>query len=159
MDRLWAPWRYNYIKKQKEKKSGRCLFCGIAKSKNDKKNLIFLRGRYSFCVLNAFPYNNGHVMVVPYRHIYNLKELKDTESLDLIKLLNHTINLLDRSLGPKGYNIGINIGRNAGAGLMHMHIHIVPRWRGDSNFMPIIYNTKIISQSLDELYRILTHAH
>ena len=154
MNRLWAPWRIKYIKNTKNKK---CIFCVALKSK--RQNYIILKTKYSASMLNIFPYNNGHTMVFPLRHIKDLSQLKETEILDLFTNLNYTKKLLDKVLSPDGYNIGINLSEAAGAGLAcHMHIHIVPRWRGDTNFMPTIYNTKIISQSLDELYKQLRNA-
>jgi ATP adenylyltransferase len=110
-------------------------------------------------MLNIFPYNNGHVMVAPIRHINRLSQLKEKETLDLFRTLNKVQILLDRVLKPQGYNIGINISKSAGAGITgHLHIHIVCRWQGDTNFMTTIYDTKIISQSLDELYKQLKYA-
>lgn len=107
-------------------------------------------------MLNTFPYNNGHIMISPLRHISEISQLKEIELLDLFKTLNATKKLLDRAFKPHGYNIGINISKDAGAGVIgHLHIHLVPRWRGDTNFMPVISNTKVISQSLDDLYKQL----
>lgn len=110
-------------------------------------------------MLNIFPYNNGHMMVSPLRHVKDLSALKAAETLDLFKTLSETKALLNKILKPDGYNIGINISRSAGAGIPgHLHIHIVPRWNGDTNFMPLVAGTKVISQSLDELYRQLNYA-
>lgn len=158
MDRLWAPWRMKYLKASAKicggKKQKKCIFCQSIKSKG--KNYIICKGRYSFSMLNIFPYNNGHVMVSPIRHIREFSQLKDIEILDLFKTLNDTKKMLDKVLKPHGYNIGINISASAGAGqTRHLHIHIVPRWRGDTNFMTTLYNTKVISQALDELYKNL----
>ncbi len=109
-------------------------------------------------MLNIYPYNNGHTMVAPYRHTEDLSSLKKEEILDIFKTLNKTIELINRVLKPQGYNIGINTSEFAGAGIKaHLHIHIVPRWKGDTNFMPVIYNTKVISQSLNELYSRLNY--
>jgi ATP adenylyltransferase len=150
MNRIWAPWRIGYIKAAKKSRSG-CLFCQSLKSK--KKNYIFIKNRYSFAMLNMFPYNNGHVMVSPNRHIGDLKNLTDKETADIFKTLRQVFYLLDDILQPQGYNVGMNIGKCSGAGVPgHLHLHIVPRWEADTNFMPIMSNTKIISQSLDELY-------
>lgn len=155
-DRLWAPWRINYIRKKKQKG---CIFCRAVKAKGGKKDYVLFKTRYSVGMLNIFPYNNGHCMVSPARHIGKLEQLTDEESLDLFKSLNRIKRLLDKVLKPDGYNIGINIGRSSGAGIVsHLHLHIVPRWIGDTNFMPTVYGTKIISQSLDELYIQLKHA-
>lgn len=151
MDRLWAPWRMKYLKVKKQKK---CIFCRALKSKH--KDYVIAKSRYSFSILNIFPYSNGHVMVSPIRHIRDLSQLKDAEVLDLFKMLNRTRKALDKTLRPHGYNIGINISASAGAGQAgHLHIHIVPRFRGDINFMPVLYGTKVISQSLEELYKLL----
>ena len=155
MDNLWAPWRIRYI--SRIKKGKRCIFCS-AKAKNAKRGPVF-KTRHSVCMLNLFPYNNGHLMVSPLRHVSQPELLSDAESLDLFKTMTKAKRLLNKVLKPDGFNIGINIGRAAGAGIAgHLHIHIVPRWVGDSNFMPVIHNTKIISQSLEELSRRLRNA-
>ncbi len=155
MDKLWAPWRIKYIEAKRNKK---CIFCKAKKSTN-KKNYVIFKTAHSLSILNIFPYNNGHAMVAPLRHVKDFSFLKEAEALDLIKAINKTKKLLDKVLKPDGYNIGLNLSRSAGAGIPdHMHIHIVPRWRGDNNFMPVIFNTKIISQSLDELHKKLKHA-
>jgi ATP adenylyltransferase len=155
MDRLWAPWRIRYIKKTKSPK--KCLFCLGIKSR--EKAYVIFKTRHSVAMLNIFPYNNGHIMVSPRRHIRELTQLKEVEVLDLFKSLDKAKKLLDKVLRPQGYNIGINISRTAGAGITgHLHIHIVPRWLGDTNFMPVLYNTRVISQSLDELYKQLKNA-
>ena len=155
MDRLWAPWRTKYITKVNSLKG--CIFCSKPKSGKDAKNYIVARSRHSFSVLNLYPYNNGHMMVVPYRHVDSLTKLKKEELADLICLLNATQELLSKTMGPDGFNIGINVGRAAGAGIKnHVHIHIVPRWFGDANFMPVASSTKVISESLGALYDRLT---
>lgn len=154
MDRLWAPWRIEYIRAKKQKG---CIFCKIPRLKG--KNYAIFKTKHSISILNIFPYNNGHTMVSPLRHINELSKLKDIEILDLIKTLNKTKKLLTAVLKPDGYNIGINTSESAGAGVVgHLHIHIVPRWNGDTNFMTTLYNTKVITQSLDELYKRLKHA-
>ena len=150
MNNLWAPWRIRYIS---QKKGKGCIFCKIFHENLDKKNFIILRSTYCFAVLNTFPYNNGHVMIVTNRHIKSLEKLKDSEILDISKTLIKIKKVLTKTLKPKGFNIGINLDRVAGAGIEgHLHIHIVPRWIGDTNFMPVLAKTKIISQSLKELY-------
>lgn len=149
--RLWAPWRISYINNKKQKE---CIFCEAKKARRPK--YVLLKTRHSICMLNIYPYNNGHVMVSPLRHVRDLDSLNDEEILDLFGLLKKIKKMLDKVLKPEGYNIGINLSKAAGAGIAgHMHIHIVPRWTGDTNFMPVISDTKIISQSLDELYRKL----
>lgn len=154
MDRLWAPWRISYIKAKKSKK---CLFCQSKKSPPGE--FVIFKTRYAVAQLNIFPYNNGHILVSPRRHVRAIANLDDAEILDLIKATNRAKALLDKVLKPEGYNIGMNISAVAGAGIAgHAHIHIVPRWRGDTNFMPVIGSTKIISQSLQELHKELKNA-
>ena len=136
------------------------LFTRLRKSKDNRKNFIFIRTKHSFSVLNIYPYNNGHVLVVPNRQVVELSQLTKAEKEDLFSLMEETKSLLDKVLRPQGYNIGINLGRVAGAGIPeHLHIHIVPRWRGDTNFMPVVGNTKVMSQSLTTLFDKLVHAH
>jgi len=147
MDKLWAPWRAKFIM---SKKRGRCIFCHADTS------FIIRKSKFSFAMLNIYPYNNGHIMVSPYRHVRDLTGLNNSELLDLIKTTRDVQQLLEEKLHPDGFNIGVNIGDAGGAGYKHLHIHIVPRWRGDTNFMPIIYETKIISQSLKEMHNLLT---
>ena len=122
----------------------------------DKKKHILKREKYAFSILNRFPYNNAHVMVAPYRHVKSLELLCDDELLGMMNLVNYTKLRIDRALKPAGYNIGLNVGRIAGAGFPgHVHIHIVPRWNGDTNFMPVVSDTKVVASSLDEMYNLL----
>ncbi|MFA5147597.1 MAG: HIT domain-containing protein [Candidatus Omnitrophota bacterium] len=154
MDRLWAPWRTKYITNVNSMKG--CIFCSKPGSGSDRKARIIERSKYSFSILNIYPYNNGHLMIVPFRHVNSLTKLTDAELLDMLRLLNKTQRMLEKALKPDGFNIGVNIGRSAGAGVRgHVHMHIVPRWNGDVNFMPIFASSKVISQSLDSLYAIL----
>ncbi len=158
MERLWAPWRVKYVRELIAKRKG-CVFCRINKEKKDRKNFIFIRTQYSFAVLNLYPYNNGHVLVLPHRHVNDFTKLRKKEGEDLWELLSHTKNLLDEVLHPHGYNIGINLGKVAGAGFPgHLHIHIVPRWKGDVNFMPAVGNMKVVPQSLSALHKLLMSA-
>ncbi len=153
--RLWAPWRVHYITAIGKKTKG-CVFCSIRRQKKDRKNLIFIRRRLAYGVLNIYPYNNGHCLIIPNRHVNDLRKLSAAEKAELYGLVEETQDLLDRTIHPEGYNIGINCGRVAGAGFPgHIHIHIVPRWRGDVNFMPVTGQTKVISQSLEALYDLL----
>jgi ATP adenylyltransferase len=156
VNKIWAPWRTRYIQKPKAEK---CILCTASKDKNnDKKLFVIIRGKFSFSLLNIYPYNNGHFMASPIRHIKNLEDLKNKEVLDLYDVIKKTKKLTDKILRPHGYNIGVNLGRVSGAGIDdHIHIHVVPRWSGDTNFMPVIYDTKIISQSLQDLYNKLTN--
>lgn len=153
MDKIWAPWRSKYIYLKKRK---RCIFCGAKKAGGEKKRYILDRTRHSFSMLNLFPYNNGHVMVSPYRHVKSLEELSRAELTDLFELVNAMTARLAKEFKPHGFNIGVNIGRVAGAGYEgHVHVHIVPRWLGDSNFMPVVASTKVVSDSLDSVYKRL----
>jgi ATP adenylyltransferase len=153
MDKLWAPWRIKYIT---AKKTRGCIFC---QAKSSKKHYVIFKTKHSIAILNTFPYNNGHIMVSPLAHVRRLEQLKDAEALDLLKALNKAKRLLEEALKPQGFNIGINLSETAGAGITgHIHIHIVPRWKGDTNFMPVLFNTKIISQSLNDVYKRLKNA-
>ena len=153
MKKLWAPWRRKFIR---HKKNTRCIFCDKPKSRNDKKNFIIERGKTVYSILNIYPYNNGHVMIAPYRHIKSIASLTQEETIELFEMLKRTIKKLDKSLKPHGYNLGLNMGRVAGAGYdKHVHLHIVPRWLGDTSFMPVFAETKVISESLEELRKRL----
>ena len=160
MKKIWAPWRIKYIQKAKQKNK-KCIFCLSSKNKRaDKKLFVIIRNKYSFSLLNIYPYNNGHFMACPIRHLKRLEELRKEEVLDLFDVIKRTKKLINKVLKPDGYNIGINLGRISGAGIdNHLHIHVVPRWQGDTNFMPVAANTKVISQSLKCLYDKLTDAH
>jgi ATP adenylyltransferase len=159
MDKLWAPWRVKYVTKIIGKAKG-CVFCRMQKAKQDKKNYIFARTKHSFAVLNIYPYNNGHTLIVPNRHVKDLERLTKVEREDLMDLLIYCRKLSDKVLTPAGYNVGINLGRVSGAGIPgHLHIHMVPRWKGDVNFMPVTAETKVISQSLQALFDKLHQAH
>jgi ATP adenylyltransferase len=139
----------------KAKKNKGCIFCEAKNGK--KKHYLVFKSEYSIAMLNIYPYNNGHVMISPLRHIDKPAKLSEKEALDLFKALNTITQALDKILKPHGYNIGMNVSEAAGAGIAgHIHLHIVPRWRADTNFMPVLHDTKVISQSLDELYKKLT---
>jgi ATP adenylyltransferase len=149
MKQLWAPWRTEYIT---AKKSGECIFC-TAKSKGPKDGLVLFDGSLSLVMLNKFPYNIGHLMVSPLRHVSKLEELTPEESIDLFRLLRHSAATLSQAFNPEGFNIGMNIGKAAGAGVDgHLHLHIVPRWEGDTNFMPFLSETKVISEHIEKTY-------
>ncbi len=153
MDRLWAPWRMIYIVQNKKEKG--CVLCRIYREKReDSKNFVVYRSKYCFALLNIYPYNNGHTMIVINRHVKSLEKLEKSEFLDLLETIVKTQNVIKKILKAEGFNIGMNIGKVAGAGIeSHLHLHIVPRWHGDTNFMPIIGNTKVIPQSLKEVYK------
>ncbi len=153
MKRLWAPWRMEYILDEGKHKT--CLFCDISRGKNnrDKKNLILYRGRGCFVVLNRYPYSSGHLMVVPYLHTPTFDGLSDKVLFDLIKTVDKSVGILKKAFMPDGFNIGLNFGKVAGAGLeQHMHVHIVPRWTGDTDSMPIISETRVMPEHLKKTY-------
>jgi ATP adenylyltransferase len=155
MDRklLWAPWRAEYILGEKEKG---CIFCNRLKQKSDKKNLILYRGKSTFVILNKYPYNSGHSMVVPFRHIGCLDELEKAEALDFFETIRLTVRALRRIFNPDSFNIGMNMGKGSGAGIPeHVHMHIVPRWNEDTNFMPVIGETEVVSFPLGMIYKKL----
>jgi len=156
MEQLWAPWRIQYVTRPKE--SG-CILCQKSKENKDETNFILHRSQNNFIILNAFPYNPGHLMIAPYRHIANLQDLTDDEVTDHFNLVKKGLALLKEILNPDGFNIGLNIGKVAGAGIEeHLHTHIVPRWQGDTNFMPVLSNTRVISEGLAATYEKLKAA-
>lgn len=157
MDKLWAPWRSPYIKSFEKKEKPGCVFCRALSNFKKKKDCQVIEvSEHAFSVLNIYPYNNGHVMVMPIRHIGDFQQLKPAELVDLMLLVQKTQATLKRVLKPDAFNIGLNLGREAGAGIRkHLHFHIVPRWNGDTNFMPLFSGTKVISQSLAELRKRL----
>jgi ATP adenylyltransferase len=156
-ERLWAPWRLSYIKSdRRDETQAGCFLCRYRDEARDEANHVVVRGPHSFVVLNRFPYNNGHLLVAPLAHQGTLDELTDDELLDGMRQLQRMLDLLGRVLTPDGFNVGLNLGRVAGAGLPgHLHWHVVPRWNGDTNFMPVLAETKVISQSLDALFELL----
>ncbi|NUM33927.1 MAG: HIT domain-containing protein [Candidatus Brocadiae bacterium] len=156
MDRIWAPWRMELIRQAAPQG---CFFCEYAKENNadaDEKNLVLERGEHCFVVMNRYPYSNGHLMVSPYKHTGDLSALDIPTRSDLMEYTTRWQKILSQAVKAQGFNIGMNIGKVAGAGVDdHIHIHIVPRWLGDTNFMTSLSDTKVINQSLIELYRIL----
>jgi ATP adenylyltransferase len=149
MDKLWAPWRVEYIRNP----GTGCFFCEGLRSKDDRKVFIIERSPKSFTIMNRFPYNNGHVMIAPTRHVGQIAQLDDEEMLAVHHLISRVMRAMDHSMNPQGYNIGVNQGRVSGAGVVdHVHFHVVPRWQGDTNFMPIISETKVISEALMKTY-------
>ncbi len=156
MNRMWAPWRKAYIRPDKKKQQG-CVFCRLFSEKSrDVKNLVISRSKYSFAVLNLYPYNNGHLLIVPNRHVDRLSKLSNEEKLDWLSLYENVLAALEKEMHPQGFNIGMNLGRAAGAGIpKHLHLHIVPRWKGDVNFMPVLSDAKVISESLESVQKIL----
>ena len=160
MDQIWAPWRLAYITRdQRPKESDDCFICrGLAES-DDRKNLIVERTPHGAVILNRFPYNNGHLLIAPSEHKGRLDDLSPDEALELQTTLSRMIRILEREMHPQGFNVGLNLGKVAGAGLPgHMHWHLVPRWDGDTNFMPVFSDVHVMSQSLDSLYDLLVAA-
>ena len=157
MDHLWAPWRLSYVAAAKAPaEDDPCFICKGLNEHDDRGNLIPLRTPESVVMLNRFPYNNGHLLIAPRAHKGNLSDLNANEMLEVMETLRRMVSALDRLMHPDGYNIGLNLGRAAGAGLPgHLHWHVVPRWHGDTNFMPLVGDTKVIVQSLDALYDLL----
>ena len=164
MEQLWAPWRLSYVANPKPKsregdasaEPEPCFICQGLAANDDRANLIARRTEHSVVVLNRFPYNNGHLLVAPRRHLGQLQQLEPAEILDIQQTLTQMVTRLEKLMRAEGFNIGLNLGKVAGAGLPgHLHWHIVPRWFGDTNFMPTLADTKVIVQSLDALYDLL----
>jgi len=157
MDHLWAPWRLAYVRVAKTPSAeDACFLCEGIADKNDRFHLISHRTAHSVVVLNKFPYNNGHLLIAPQQHKGRLNELTPEELLDGLQTVQRAMTILDDLMQPDGYNVGLNLGRAAGAGLPgHLHWHVVPRWNGDTNFMPVLSDVKVIVQSLDALYDLL----
>ncbi len=152
MKRLWAPWRMEYIE---DEKIGECIFCS-ALEKTPEEGLVLFCGNVSMVVLNKYPYNNGHLLVAPKRHVAELEDLTPEESIDLFRLLRHSTMVLKRAVEPDGFNIGLNLGETAGAGVPgHIHFHIVPRWQGDVNFMPVLADVKVMPEHLSNTFQRL----
>jgi ATP adenylyltransferase len=151
MNRLWAPWRMGFILKCENRQG--CFLCQYTKENNDEANLVLHRGEKNFIILNAYPYNSGHLMVAPYRHIGRLEDMTDAESKEHFELIRLSVKLLTKVMQPAGFNTGMNLGKIAGAGIAdHIHTHIVPRWQGDANFMPVLSETKVMPESLAKTY-------
>ncbi len=151
---LWAPWRMAYIKNAR--KPAKCIFCVKPKERRDDRNLLLHRGRHGLVMMNLFPYNSGHLLVAPYAHVRSLEQLPDEVSLDLLALTNLSLKVLRAEIKPEGFNIGVNLGRVSGAGIeTHVHLHIVPRWNGDTNFMPLFAETRVMPEHLQATYRKL----
>ena len=150
MEYIWAPWRIQYI--QMEKPEG-CILCEKPKEDNDVANYILYRRKQNFIILNSYPYNPGHLMVAPYRHVGELEGLSDKELLELMSLTSMAIKAIKREMQPQGFNLGVNLGKAAGAGFdQHVHMHVVPRWQGDTNFMPVVGESKVMPETVEGTY-------
>lgn len=165
METIWAPWRLDYVAEDPEKKKQassnqkECFLCRYRREKGskDRENLLLVRGEKAMVVFNRYPYNNGHLLITPQEHLADLVEIPVDVQAECQELLAQMVTLLRETIHPDGFNVGLNLGHVAGAGLPgHMHWHIVPRWNGDTNFMPVLGNTKVIPQSLDALYDLLS---
>jgi ATP adenylyltransferase len=154
MNRLWAPWRHEFV----GSKPRGCIFCRIPGLKDDRSNLLLKRGSHTFLLMNRYPYNSGHLMVATYRHIVEIGELRPDEAKELVEMLKLGCKVLKDELRAEGFNLGSNIGRVAGAGFEHLHLHIVPRWSGDTNFMPVVGETKVLPEHLESTYARLRRA-
>jgi ATP adenylyltransferase len=153
MKHIWAPWRIEYIRA--EKPAG-CILCDKPREDRDKQNYILYRGKKNFIMLNSYPYNPGHLLIAPYRHIGNLEELTDSERNEHYEIVSRSIAVLKEVFKPAGFNIGSNLGRVAGAGIEdHFHSHIVPRWQGDTNFIPVLGDVRVMPQALEDTYKTL----
>lgn len=152
MEHLHAPWRIEYILGPKTPAGEDSVFKRIAEAGDDEGNLVIVRARSCYALLNNYPYNGGHVMVVPYRQVAGLEDLTDEEMLEVMQVTRRCIAALKRTMKPDGFNVGFNLGRVAGAGIEeHLHLHIVPRWLGDTNFMPVLASTTVLPQALREV--------
>ena len=150
---IWAPWRLEYIL---SKRGSECIFCEKSGEDRDKDNLILYRSTHNLVMLNLYPYNNGHLMVVPYSHLFSITDLSDEETLDLMRVTQLSVNSLKEAFMPEGYNIGINIGKVAGAGIEeHLHLHIIPRWAGDTYFMAVLDEVRVIPEHVMSTYERL----
>ena len=157
MKRIYAPWRYKYVSNPD---SGGCIFCKATSSDDDRKSGVLFRGRLAFVIMNMYPNNNGHIMVAPYKHTGDFGELSEEEMLEISIILQRWQEVIKKAMKPDGFNIGMNLGRIAGAGFEdHLHYHLVPRWSGDTNFMPVIGETKIVPMSIDEGYDLLLETY
>ena len=154
--RIWAPWRLEYVKDAAKDKEEGCIFCAKPAAADDEANLIVHRGERCFVILNLFPYTNGHLMVAPYEHVGALQELGSETTAELMALAQAAMRRLEEVYAPQGYNVGFNQGRIAGAGFeSHIHMHVVPRWGGDTNFMPVLADTRVMPQTPQQSYEAL----
>ncbi|HTS25824.1 MAG TPA: HIT domain-containing protein [Bryobacteraceae bacterium] len=157
MDYLWTPWRYQYVTKTGE--IGDCVFCAAAKSDEDREWLVVHRASHNFVIVNRFPYTSGHIMVVPYQHVATLEDLADEALAELIRLARDSERHLRALYHPEGLNLGMNIGKSAGAGIAgHLHLHALPRWSGDTNFMTVVSETRILPEDLEATWARLRTA-
>jgi len=151
MEYILAPWRKNYVKNVSKMKG--CIFCKALEMENDRQAYILYRGKYNFILLNRYPYTSGHLMIAPHKHSSSLDQAEKESTYEFIDLLKLCLQILKQKFDPQGFNTGMNIGQSAGAGIPdHYHIHVIPRWTGDSNFLPLVSQTKVIMQDLNQTY-------
>lgn len=154
MDHLWSPWRYQYV--QKEDSSGSCIFCEKAAAHRDEENLIVYRAEHNFAILNLYPYTTGHLMIAPYEHVATLEDASEASLMEMILIVRSAQKHLREIYRPEGFNLGMNLGEFAGAGVAgHIHMHVLPRWKGDANFMSVIGETRVMPEDLKETHRKL----
>ena len=154
--RIWAPWRLAYVKDAAKDSEEECIFCAKPAAGDDRENLIVHRGERCFVILNLFPYTNGHLMVAPYEHLGRVQDLPPETVAEMMELAQRAMTVLEEGYAPHGFNVGFNQGRVAGAGVEHhIHMHVVPRWGGDTNFMPVLADTRVMPQTLDQTYDAL----
>jgi ATP adenylyltransferase len=154
--RIWAPWRLDYVKDASKDMEEECIFCAKPAADDDEANLIVHRGRHAFVILNLFPYTNGHLMVAPYEHTSRFQDLDAETMMEMTALAQQAMRLMEDVYRPHGFNLGLNQGRVAGAGVEHhIHLHVVPRWGGDTNFMPVTADTRVMPQTLDQTWAAL----
>ena len=152
--RIWAPWRLRYVKNAN--KSDECIFCTKPREGDDRATLLVHRGESCFVILNLYPYTNGHLMIAPFEHIGRYQDLPAATTAEMTALAQQAMNRIEAVYGPEGFNVGLNQGRVAGAGIEgHIHLHVVPRWAGDNNYMPVIADTRVMPQSLEESYEAM----
>ncbi|RJP30524.1 MAG: HIT domain-containing protein [Actinobacteria bacterium] len=156
MERLWRPWRINYVRNIESLRDEQCIFCSRPAQDDDAQSLILYRGDTTYIIMNLYPYNTGHVMVTPYRHVGELEMLEEGELKELMDLTSLAIRAIKKDMSPQGFNLGINLGKAAGAGFdEHVHMHIVPRWQGDTNFMPVVGDSKVMPETIADTYERL----
>jgi ATP adenylyltransferase len=157
MENLWSPWRMKYV--TDNEKPNECIFCGYPKMKDSAENLIVHRGLSAFVILNRYPYTNGHLMVVPFQHVASIEELTVAVRAEIMEMVNESLGILRKVYQPKGFNVGINMGSAGGAGIAeHAHVHVVPRWEGDTNFMSTTGETRVIPEDLVVTYKRISGA-
>ena len=154
MERLWTPWRRAFVEGAADRGADtKCFLCAKSAAQDDRGNLIVYRGERAFVLLNLYPYNNGHTMVAPYVHTGDLATLDGAVACELVQLTQRCVDILQREYRPDAFNVGMNLGRTAGAGVPdHLHVHVVPRWNGDTNFMPVVGDTKVLPETLQQTY-------